>query len=107
MKKLTAIVLALVLLTLTAAPALAKTVYDPEKDHFVIVCSETADSEIYVTTVTLRTLKTRVAKTYIYEIYWMRENSLQRVKTKTDLSTGKIFLLDFETDEPIGISWEY
>ncbi len=84
MKKYTAIILAVILLTLTAAPAFAKTVYDSEKLHFVIVAADEESKETYVTTVTYKTAVKRIAAGLVYEIFLLDADSLIPVDFKVD-----------------------
>lgn len=76
MKKFTAIILAAILLTLTTSTAFAKTVYDSEKLHFVIVAEDEKTHETYVTTVTYKTAVKRILSGLVYEIYMLESDSI-------------------------------
>ena len=100
MKKFVAIILAAILLTLTTSTALAKTVYDSEKLHFVIVAKDEKTHDTYVTTVTYKTAVKRIASGLVYEIYLLEADSIVPVDwTKTE--DGTITLVNRLTNEAI------
>ena len=100
MKKITAIILAALLLTLTAATALAKTTYDPEKLHLVIVAADEKTGDTYCTIVTLKTAVKRIAAGLVYEVYMLEADSLVPVDfTKNE--SGEIILTNRLTLEAI------
>lgn len=100
MKKITAAILAILLLTLTTSAALAKTTYDPNKLHFVILAADEKTGETYVTAVTYKTAVKRIATGLVYEVYLMEENSLIPVDFATN-EDGEIILTNRITLEII------
>lgn len=80
MKKFSALLIALVLLTLTASTAFAKTTYDPEKPCFVIVAKDDETGMTYVTEVSYKTVMKRVAAGLVYEVYLLEADSLVRLE---------------------------
>lgn len=101
MKKFASLILAVVLLALTAAPALAKTVYDPEKLHFVIVAKDEKTGETYVTTVTYKTTVKRIIAGLVYEVYMLEADSLVPVDFQVDTTLNTVAFTNRLTGEPI------
>ena len=100
MKKFTAIVLAAILLTLTFSTAFAKTVYDADKLHFVIVARDEETNETYCTIVTYKTTVKRIAAGLVYEVYMMEANSLVPVDFSID-AENNVILVNHLTNEAI------
>lgn len=100
MKKFAALILAVLLLTLTASTALAKTVYDPDKIMFVIVAADEETSETYVTTVTLKTTVKRIKAGQVYEVYMLNADSLVPVDFTVD-EENAVHLVNRLTQEEI------
>jgi len=101
MKKFAALILAVILLTLTASTAFAKTVYDPEKLHFVIVASDEKTGDTYVTTVTYKTAVKRILAGLVYEVYLLEADSLVPVDFVADTTLKAVALTNRITGEPI------
>lgn len=100
MKKFTVIILVAILLTLTASTAFAKTVYDPDKLHFVIVARDEKTDETYVTTVTYKTAVKRISAGLVYEVYMLEADSLVPVDFSID-DEKAVTLVNRLTNEPI------
>ena len=100
MKKFTAIILAAILLTLTASTALAKTVYDPDKMHFIIVAADEETKETYVAEVTYKTVLKRVAANLVYEVYLLEADGLIPLSFTVD-AYGTVTLTSNITGETI------
>lgn len=100
MKKFVAIILAALLLTLTASTALAKTVYDPEKLHFVIVAKDEETNVTYCTIVTYKTAVKRIAAGLVYEVYMLEADSLVPVDFSID-AENNVILINRLTNEAI------
>lgn len=100
MKKFTALILAAILLTLTASTALAKTTYDPEKLHFVIVAADEKTGDTYCTIVTLKTAVKRITAGLVYEIFLLESDSLVPVDFAKN-ENGEIVLTNRLTLEAI------
>lgn len=80
MKKFAALLIALVLLTLTASTAFAKTTYDPEKPCFVIVAKDEETEMTYVTEVSYKTAMKRITAGLVYEVYLLEADSLVKLE---------------------------
>ena len=101
MKKFVAIILAAILLTLTASTAFAKTVFDPEKLHFVIVAADEKTGETYVTTVTYKTVVKRILAGLVYEVYLLEADSLVPVDFSADATLKAVSFTNRLTGEAI------
>lgn len=99
MKKISALILAVVLLTLTASTAFAKTTYDPDKLHFVIVAADEETRATYVTTVSYKTAAKRIAAGLVYEIYMLESDSIVPVDFSS--ADGVVTLVNRLTGEQI------
>lgn len=92
MKKFVAIILAALLLTLTASTALAKTVYDPDKLHFVIVAEDEESGKTYCTVVTYKTVVKRIQAGLVYEVYMLEADALVPVDFSIDAEKAVILV---------------
>lgn len=101
MKKFAALILAVVLLTLTASTAFAKTVYDPEKLHLVIVAADEETKETYCTIVTYKTAVKRILAGLVYEVYMLEADSLVPVDFQADATQNAVVFTNRLTGEPI------
>lgn len=101
MKKFAALILAVVLLTLTASTAFAKTVYDPEKLHFVIVAADEETKETYCTIITYKTAVKRILAGLVYEVYLLEADSLVPVAFQVDTTLNAVVFTNRLTGEPI------
>lgn len=99
MKKITAIILVAILISLTSAPALAKTVYDPEKLHFIIVAIEEETHDTYMTEVTYKTVVNRVMAGLVYEVYMLEADGL--VPVDFAIIDGSVILTSRITGETV------
>ena len=85
MKKFAALLIALVLLTLTASTAFAKTVYDPEKTCFVVVAKDEETGSTYVTELGYKATVKRIAAGLVYDLFILEVDALVRVEFKVTM----------------------
>ena len=78
MKKVLALVLVLSVV-FSAVPAFAKTAYDPDKTHLVIVAWDSEDECVYTSVVTYKTAIKRILSGDIYEIYLLEAECLLKL----------------------------
>lgn len=99
MKKFSALLIALILLALTASTAFAKTTYDPEKPCFVIVAEDEKTGATYVTEVTYKTAAKRILAGLVYEVYMLEADAL--VACDFVVEEGKVIITSTVTGEVI------
>jgi hypothetical protein len=101
MKKITAIIMVSILIIMTSATALAKTVYDPEKLHFLIVAKDEKTRDTYVTTVSYKTAVKRIVANLVYEIYMLESDSIVPVDYVVDETLNAVAFTNRLTGELI------
>ena len=100
MKKFAAIIIIAIMTVMTISTAFAKTAYDPEKLHFVIVAVDEETEETYTTTVTYKTTVKRIQAGLVKEVYLLDMNRLIPVDFSID-AENNVILVNHLTNEPI------
>lgn len=98
MKKLIALILIALTLTTIAAPAFAKTIYDPEKIQLVITARDEKTGETYITVVNVKTALNRIEKGLVYQVYLLASEGLEpaEIVTKEDGSVAIVLATGME-----------